>query len=315
MRRALPILLAAAAALAGIAAPAQASKAVRYAPARARAALRYWTPGRMRSARSVPMPDPALGPAAASPLSPEARGRAAVVPPHAPVLSRGRRSRTVPDPTVEPFSEQGRLFIRFGRLAGSCSATLVNTPSQRVAITAGHCLHMGLGRFGRWASSAVFVPGYHDGQRPFGSFTARAAEVLPDWFAFQNDDYDVGAVVLEANALGRPGDVVGSRGWATGLGRRQSFQAFGYPAAASRGQHLRECDSGFRGLDHSTIRMPGPPTSRIRCDMATGSSGGGWIISGTTLDGLISYFYPGRRGFMYGPYFGLAVKRLIQRQP
>jgi hypothetical protein len=216
---------------------------------------------------------------------------------------------------VEPFSEQGRLFIRFGRLAGSCSATLINTPSQRVAITAGHCLHMGLGRFGRWATSAVFVPGYHDGHRPFGSFVGRGGEVLADWFAFENDDYDIGAVVLRPNALGRPGDVVGSRGWATGLGRRQFFQAFGYPAAANRGQHLRECDSGFHGLDQSTFRMPGPPTSRIRCNMAAGSSGGGWIVNGATLNGLISYFYPARPGFMYGPYFGLAVKRLIGRQP
>ena len=313
MRRSLTLLLATAA-LAIVAAPASASTTIRFGAAKADSALRYWTPDRMRAARPVRMPAPLPGLVGRSPAPPPARGRASVVPPHAPSTS-ARRSRLVPDPSVQPFSEQGRLFIRFGQLAGSCSATLINTPSQRVAITAGHCLHMGLGRFGRWATSAVFVPGYHDGSRPFGSFAGLGGEVLADWFAFENDDYDVGAVVLRPNGLGRPGDLVGSRGWATGLGRRHFFQAFGYPAAANRGQHLRECDSGFRGLDHSTFRMPGPPTSRISCNMAAGSSGGGWIINGTTLDGLISYFYPARPGFMYGPYFGLAVKRLIQRQP
>jgi hypothetical protein len=292
------------------AAAARAAPRVRFGTGQANSALRFWTEARMRSARPLSMPRAAR--TAPEPASPRpAPGPPTLVPRHAPLP----RSMIVPDPTVPPYPEQGRLFIRFGRIAGSCSATLVNTPSQRVAITAGHCLHEGFGRLGQWATAAVFVPGYHNGQRPFGNFAGRGAEVLGPWFGFQNDDYDVGAVVLAPNRLGRPGDVVGSRGWATGLGRRQFFQIFGYPAGASRGQTLRECDSGFHGLDHSTFPMPGPPTSRIRCDMAAGSSGGGWIIHSTTLNGLISYFYPARRGFMYGPYFGRAVRALIRNQP
>ena len=68
----------------------------------------------------------------------------------------------------------GIVFFRLGRYDYSCSGTVVNSPSQSVVITAGHCVHYG-GKRRRWATHFVFVPGYQDKATPFGSLVGAAA--------------------------------------------------------------------------------------------------------------------------------------------
>ena len=52
---------------------------------------------------------------------------------------------------------------------------------------------------------------------------------------------------------------------------------------------------------------------RINCNMAGGSSGGGWVIDEEFTNSVVSYGYSDQRERLYGPYFGLAVKRLINQ--
>jgi V8-like Glu-specific endopeptidase len=217
-------------------------------------------------------------------------------------------SSVIDDPTVGPFSAHGRIFGRYEGDKFSCSGTVINTPSNRAIITAGHCLH----EAGVWASHVVFVPAYKGGRRPFGNFEAKTLWVLRGWLN-ENFNFDVGMISVRANSRGKPGNVAGARGWATGLGRNQFFEAFGYPAGAARGQELRYCRSRFLGNDRSTYRDPGPPTMRINCNMAGGSSGGGWVIDEEFANSVISYGYTEQRERLYGPYFGRAVKRLIRQ--
>lgn len=286
-----------------------------------RAVQRFWTAERIAAAeRNVLNAAAPVRPIAGPPspgTSPAARGPLTSVPARPPLATAaGRQSTLVPDPSVAPFATNGKIFGRSGGGLYVCSGTLINTPSQRVVVTAGHCLHEGPGNFGRWASKVLFIPGYDAGQRPYGTFVAADAYVLDGWFKSENINFDVGAIVLRPNAQGRPGDLVGTRGWITGASRKQTFQVFGYPASgASKGDDLRFCESGFRGFDPSTFRIPGPPTTKILCDFGGGASGGGWIINGDQLNGVYSYGYPVRRELNYGPYFGLAVKQLIGRLP
>ncbi len=138
--------------------------------------------------------------------------------------------------------------------------------------------------------------------------------MLRGYVAF-NPKYDVGAFVVGANSRGKLGNVVGSRGWATGLSRDQNWRIFGYPAKISGASRMQECDSGFYGNDLATRGWPGPPTLRVDCNMSHGASGGGWVTNGGLLNGVVDYGYPSQPERIYGAYFGLAVRKLIGRMP
>lgn len=193
----------------------------------------------------------------------------------------------------------------------TCSGTALSTPSRSIVLTAGHCVVENH----RWGRHLVFVPAYDHGVRPFGTFVASAVYTTPQWRRSENPDFDVAAIRVEPNRLGTLGDVVGDREWTTGRSRFSSFQIFGYPAGALRGEALRACDTQGLGGDPLTDPFPGPPTLPGVCDMAGGSSGGAWIVEGRYLDGVTSYGYTHQRTRLYSPYFGAAIGRFLGSLP
>lgn len=214
----------------------------------------------------------------------------------------------IAEPTVAPYTVNGRLFVRQGNQRGFCSATAIDTPSRRLVLTAGHCVNSGpLGLRGRsaWSHYLEFVPAYTNGTAPFGAFIAHRGSVfaLKQWVKFGNPNFDVGAVIVTPNAEGvNVADAVGGGVTiATDLSRRQDFQTFGYPGES---RTMQGCQSPYVGDDVLTYRIPGPPTLAIRCHWAPGASGGGWLIEeGTMIDGLTSYGKPTDRTHTFGPYF------------
>jgi V8-like Glu-specific endopeptidase len=243
----------------------------------------YWTPARMRSA---------------TPLRPGG-----------PLEQLATASfTTVSEPTVFPFSVNGRLFVRQGRRRGFCSATALNTPTRRLVLTAAHCVNSGpRGRRGTsaWSRFLQFVPAYTNGVAPFGAFVARRNSVFAarQWVRFGNPNFDVGAILVAPNAEGiNVADAVGGGAvLALDRTRKQEFQTFGYPGKLKR---LQNCRSPYVGDDSSTYPIPGPPTIAIRCHWAPGASGGGWLIEdGTTINGLTSYAKLRDRTHTFSPYF------------
>jgi hypothetical protein len=157
----------------------------------------------------------------------------------------------------------------------------------------------------------MFVPGYEDGEAPYGKWTAKSLAAPRGWVENASAAYDMGAAVLNPNAAGqRIQDVVGSQGIAWNLSRRQTFTAYGYPAAGTfDGQSLWACHSRYGWSDD----IPGPNPMAIGCNLSYGSSGGGWIIEladGSYLNSVNSYSHVGQRHVMYGPYFGDAAANL-----
>ncbi|HEX6689076.1 MAG TPA: trypsin-like serine protease [Solirubrobacterales bacterium] len=193
----------------------------------------------------------------------------------------------------------------------SCSGTALNTPSHSIVLTAGHCVFEG-GRAGRQIS---FVPAYDHGNRPFGTFRAESVYVMRQWRHSENPDFDLAALRVKPNRLGALTDVVGGRGYATSKSRRAAFQIFGYPAARAGGRELRSCSAHGLGLDRLTNRFSGPPTMPASCDMAAGSSGGGWLFDGEFLGGVTSYSYQGRPTQLFSPYFGPEVGSFLRQLP
>jgi V8-like Glu-specific endopeptidase len=192
----------------------------------------------------------------------------------------------------------------------TCSGTALDTPSRSIVLTAGHCVV----EAGHWGRNISFVPAYDHGARPFGAFGVKATYVMPQWLRSGNPDYDVAALRVRPNSLGRLGDVVGGRRWAIGKSRFARFRIFGYPAGALRGESLRSCVTLGLGSDTLTNPFGGPPTVPGRCDMAGGASGGAWLV-GEYVAGVTSYGYTRNLGRLYSPYFGPAVGGFLASLP
>jgi hypothetical protein len=281
----------------------------------ARRARRFWTPARMRRARPLTVRPAAGGPGAAP--GPAAPGEAHRVGPR-PAISGtppGALSQTVPDPTLPGLRQNGVVFVSGGRFReyGRCSGTSVSAPNFSLVFTAGHCVHEGNHW---WAHNWVFVPGYRYGERPFGTFAAHWLGTTPGWLAGENFNYDVGVGVVSRNERGqRLADAVGADGIAWGLSPDQAFEVFGYPVEAPYdGATLRVCpQAGYVGHGLAAFLTPGPLEVGVECEVSGGSSGGGWVISGNTLDGVTSNGYTDDPTTTFGPYFGKAVARLYAR--
>jgi V8-like Glu-specific endopeptidase len=264
-------------------------------PERAAAARRFWTPARMEAAR------PRLG-------SPPAHGSALN-----PVLTS--TSETIADPTLPQYRVNGVIFISEGAGIGfgRCSGTSVVSPNKSVVITAGHCVYdEGIWSDRKW----VFVPGYHHGERPFGTFTARWLGTTPAWHAHENENYDVGAGVVGRNEKGQTlAAAVGADRLKTGLSPNQTFDVYGYPVEKPfNGGTLQVCpQTAFEGHDFGSFFEPGPLDLAISCDDSAGGSGGGWVIEGDVVNGVTTYGYPSDPFTNFGPYFGGDVANLYAR--
>ncbi len=310
-RRALPALLTCAVALA-LPAAVQAAPTASAPPAAAsaRQALRFWTPARMRSARPLEVPPPGGGglarASAAPPPSAEGASAAAVPAPTG--------FAAAVDPTAPGFRQNGAIFVVIPRLGTArCSGTAVDAPNRSVVITAGHCVH----ELGRWFNRDwVFVPGYHDGVRPFGVFVARWLGSTRPWIAGGSENGDVGAAVVGRNERGQLlGAAVGGDRIAFGRSPRQIFDVHGYPAVAPYdGATQRLCAGApFLGHDVASFLWTGPLNLGLTCDVTGGSSGGGWTIEGDVLNSVTDYGYGDDPTTDFGAYFGGAARDLYER--
>jgi V8-like Glu-specific endopeptidase len=270
----------------------------------------YWTPQRMRNATPLTATPTRreVARAARATSGTSGRGKVKTVPPTRGHAASRDVDGPIPyanpiiNPTIYPYRTQGKVFFTAGGKNYVCSATVVNTPSKRVVFSAGHCVVDE-----RVVShNFAFVPGYHNGIRPYGTFVATRLYSINGWIQNGNFSYDISAAVLGGPRL--VANVVGSRGIRFNLPRQQNFVSFGYPAAYPfNGQKLYSCPSPFRGLDPTTSI---PRTQWITCNMTGGSSGGGWIVQGQYLNSVNSYGYKSQPNRMYGPYFGSGAVNL-----
>ncbi|WP_243772511.1 trypsin-like serine peptidase [Actinomadura barringtoniae] len=202
----------------------------------------------------------------------------------------------------------GKVFFTIGGRDFLCSGSTVRSANRDVVVTAGHCVKDGKGA---WADNWIFVPGYRDGDSPYGGYTARRMFTPDQWSEHADGDFDV-AMVAVAQADGRHVvDVAGGQRLAFGGPREAHTHAFGYPASGRwNGKRLAYCD-GTPAPD----RHAGTTGRGLRCDLTTGSSGGPWLTGLDPATGLgtvvsvNSFKYADDHATMYGPHFGDAVRR------
>ncbi len=273
----------------------------------------FWTKERMRAATPIER----LLPKSAAKAATVSRGAPTVVPPTTPLASAlpplGLPSLGLPNQGT-PWAgggavvrTAGRVFFLFKGRPASCSGDAVTSANKSTVLTAGHCVKME----GSWHTNWVFVPAYNNGNRPYGTWTARVIMATPQWVATEDLNFDVGAAVVNTLSGKKLTAVVGGQGVAFNQARLQAMYAFGYPAGAPYdGTRLIYCNGptitdAVLSTDHGML-----------CDMTGGSSGGPWFLNFNPATGLgiqnsvNSFKITLVPLLMFGPYFGTDAQNL-----
>ncbi|MDH6222153.1 trypsin-like serine peptidase [Streptomyces pseudovenezuelae] len=257
----------------------------------------------------------------------------------------------VTDPAPEPVDAKavpptyhanaataGKVFFDAPEGTMVCSATVVEDPAHpgksNLVWTAGHCVHAG--KKGGWYRNIAFVPSYNDAGKsaaelenatreeaaPYGVYWGDWAQTSQQWIEQGGEtggdgasyDYAVIHVTPEKGSNGKSlEETVGSalpvNFKAPAVPKVAGITATGYPAAAPfDGQLLYQCQDKPGRLSISTAD---PTMYRIGCTMTGGSSGGGWVATGS--DGkpaLVSNtsIGPVTAGWLAGPRLGDVAK-------
>jgi V8-like Glu-specific endopeptidase len=256
----------------------------------------------------------------------------------------------VTDPTPEPVDakavsptyhanapEAGKVFFDSPEGTMVCSATVVKDPAHpgksNMVWTAGHCVHAG--KSGGWYRNIAFVPSYNDEAKsaeelqnvtkeeaaPYGVWWGDWAQTSDQWIEQGGEtggdgaSYDFAVIHVTPEEGGGKSleETVGSalpvNFNAPAATKINSIEATGYPAAPPfDGQALYQCQDKPGRL---SINEADPTMYRIGCTMTGGSSGGGWVATGS--DGkpaLVSNtsIGPATAGWLAGPRLGEVAK-------
>lgn len=272
----------------------------------ARAKIRdYWTPQRMRAAHTVTdVPSSSWRPTKVATGTPTVikgapaakRQPKAASELGAPWTGGGKVAQTT-----------GRVFMTLDGEDFSCSGSVVPAANKSLVTTAGHCVNEGPGDF---VTNFEFVPGYNNGNAPFGEWSATEVGTTTQWATQGDFNYDVGfAVVAPLNGTFLS-DAVGSQSVGFNTARGQQAYIFGYPAEAPYTGNELDYAAGVTGND----TVGGSNDLSIKTNLTGGCSGGPWFqgfdeSTGTgTQVSVNSFSYTNQANVLYGPYFGSVIQ-------
>lgn len=128
------------------------------------------------------------------------------------------------------LSQVGALFAYDGGTTGAhfCSGSVVASTKGDIVVTAAHCVYDSSS--GSYVSNMAFVPGYHDGQQPYGVWIPSQILVAPQWLNDQDPDYDVAFLVVhQPGSTERIQDAVGADQLGVNSDMAALTQVVGYP--------------------------------------------------------------------------------------
>lgn len=280
---------------------------------------KYWTPERMAKAIPVDVPSGSIGRPNKAEIEtkgsrPQERDKS-VMKPTAP--KNRREARKTEKSAVTNFSEtNGKIFFRDAKdgVDYVCSGSAISSESRRLVSTAGHCVHGGPG--GTWHQNWVFIPGYHNGAKPYGMFSARTFRTFNEWIqngqSFRGFNSDVAFVTTYANSYGRVVDAVGGHGLWIGGSLDFDVSLFGYPMNLNNGEIMWACWGRSGVMAEKGYWFP----AISGCNFGGGASGGPWLYQYNNTTGLgylrtLSSFGPRESpDFIAGPYFDSRVETL-----
>jgi hypothetical protein len=304
----------------------------------ARSVLAYWTPARLRQAKSADVIIAGKTPKVQAPTAktPGKAGQVAGGLPNGQGLATVRATKAVsplqfsypypydsfePTPSLWPtfpYDLNGKLFFLNDGTEYVCSATSVasasGTSDENEIWTAGHCLVNTEALNKIVDNAAIFIPAYNGNVPdfdPYGEFVWNGGwETTTAWYDNRDLTEDEAAMTvgLSTKTGHTLGQTVGWDGFAWNYPVDEQFVAFGYPAASPyNGLNLIEDIAATAGQD--TITRGANPVQPIVIGnpMTGGSSGGAWNIDWTTsspgyINGHNDYRYTDQPLAIDSPY-------------
>jgi V8-like Glu-specific endopeptidase len=266
-----------------------------------RQALAHWTRQRMRGATATALPRTLIRTALP----------AVTRTPALPRASRASPEITAPKgiPTASPFSGSpttGVLFYTTGGKGHFCTASVVDSTADDLALTAAHCVYSK-----GFAANIEYVPGYRDGKRPYGVWPVRAITVTNGWKVSHDPDLDFAFLTLAAAG--------GKQIQAKTGGLTIRFTRW----YSEKIEVIGHNDSGVEPIRCATksFRFRTGQMEFYCHGFWTGTSGGPWIIgynakNGTgTVFGVIGGYELGGdyEWASYSAYFGSATRILYEQ--
>ena len=209
----------------------------------------------------------------------------------------------------------GALFgTANGSISGQghyCTGSVVNSPKGDIVVTAAHCVYDSSGVY----TDIAFVPGYHDGQDPYGVWIPSAVVVAPQWASSSDPDYDVAFLVVhEAGSSGRIQDVVGGDQLAVNPSYSGLTQVVGYPESTDKPITCTNDTAPFTDPSLATAQM------QFTCANFPGGTSGGPFLQNVdpntglgTIVGVVGGYEAGgdTPDQSYSSYFGNWVGSLL----
>lgn len=272
--------------------PAASAVTYRVSAVAQRTAVAFWTPARMMAATG----DSGARVAPGGRAAPMAPARDAAGPPPG-------------TPTAVKFSgvpTTGALFYTTGTAKHFCTASVTDSQPGDLVLTAAHCVY-GSG----YATNIAYVPEYHSGQRPYGTWAVTSITVATRWRTLHDVNLDV-AFLGVAPRSGRTIQSV-TRGLALSINGPyvMDVEVIGYNDTDDQPVHCYTRAFEFRAWQ-----------LEFYChDYWSGTSGGPWITAynahtGTgTVHGVIGGYEQGGdfEWASYSSYFGTAIFNLFQQ--
>lgn len=205
----------------------------------------------------------------------------------APADPPARPSESVRAHGVDPGSRPavGALFSGGGHY---CSASVVDSPTGNLVLTAAHCVHDGAG--GGPYQNLTFEPGYHDGIAPFGVWAVSRIFVAPGWETASDPDLDF--AFLTVGQDGNPAtlqSLTGANRLGLDRGHADPVTVTGYPDSADAPVTCQDAPTQYAAhqLQLSCAGFP------------QGTSGSPWVVDADpktnlgTVIGVIGGFESG----------------------
>jgi hypothetical protein len=151
----------------------------------------------------------------------------------------------------------------------------------------------------------IFVPGYIDGDAPFGTWTVTRAMVDPHWAADGDPDLDVAFLTVQRQDAPPIEEVTGGFRLVVDPGPVNDVQAIGYPSFADA--PLIRTGSTTRKSEHQLeLDAPG---------LYDGTSGGPWVRNGDEVVGVTGGYEQGGTDpdISYASYFDDATANLLSQ--
>lgn len=203
----------------------------------------------------------------------------------------------------------GALFAREPGGNHFCTASSVTSPGKDLLITAAHCVSGGSS--GGPRQDLVFIPGYRDGQAPYGVWPVKKVFVAPQWARSSDPAFDVGFVVLGSHGGKSIESVLGANKLDIDSGYVHLIRVTGYPD--STGSPV-SCFTWTARQSATQLRM--------ECaGFSGGTSGSPWLtqFNSQTRDGTIVGVTGGYQeggntdAVSYSSYLGHEVETLYKK--